>query len=201
MKRIALSFFLIAAAIACAETDNNNKQNKVTEQSPSADSTDAGNEKDSRTALVKKARERMSLDNDIYSSDQRREIEELYRSISKNWQKEEGEKALNELLKKYKTANRTGCAILYLGQMSEGKKREEYLNKAITEYNDCAYGNGVQVGTYARYLLGIYYLQNKQAKKAKKLFDEIKKQYPDSINHRGVPLVELIEKQSSLRKK
>lgn len=201
MKKTTLLLILIASATLCAGTSNSKKQNKEAAPTASSESSETQNENDTRAALVKKAREHMSLDNDIYSAEQRREIEGLYQSISKNWQKDEGEKALNELLKKYKTANRTGCAILYLGQMNEGKKREEYLNKAITEYNDCYYGNGVQVGAYARYLLGIYYMQNKQEKKAEKLFEEIKKHYPDAINHKGMPLVQLIEKQSTRLKK
>jgi len=151
--------------------------------------------------LRKKARERMKLDNDAYSTSQQEEIEELYQSISKKWQKGDGKKALKELLKKYKDANRTGCAMLYLGQITDGKAREDFLNKAIAEYSDCWYGDGVQVGAYARYLLGVYYQKKKQQDKAQKLFNEIKEQYPDSVDHRGTPLVDLIEKQNALLKK
>lgn len=151
--------------------------------------------------LRKKARERMRLDNDAYSTAQQEEIEELYQSISKKWQKGDGKKALKELLKKYKDANRTGCAMLYLGQITDGKTREDFLNKAITEYSDCWYGDGVQVGAYARYLLGVYYQKKKQQDKAQKLFNEIKDQYSDSVDHQGTPLVDLIEKQNMLSRK
>lgn len=197
MKNLTKLLFFSLTATLYAETDSFVTYNRFAQSYNQQDNTENKNV----VELRKKARQRMRLDNDAYSTDQQEEIEKLYQSINRKWQKADGKKALKELLKKYKNANRTGCAILYLGQITEGRTREEYLNQAITEYNDSWYGDGVQVGAYARYLLGVYYQKKRQANKAEKLFDEIKTQYLDSIDHQGTALVELIEKQNRLFKK
>lgn len=132
-----------------------------------------------------KARERMRKDSSLYSRDQLREIESLYQVANKKWQSKEGKESLKKLIEKFDKANRTGCALLYLGQMSKGKEREKYLQKAIDGFGDCYYGNGVQVGAYARYYLAYYYKENGQEKKGQKLLEEIKSKYPDAINHKG----------------
>ncbi len=141
-----------------------------------------------------KARERMRLDSKTYTREQLRKIETLYQVANKKWRTKEGKESLEKLIKKYDKANRTGCALLYLGQMSKGKERENYLQRAIEGFSDCFYGNGVQVGAYARFYLAYYYKENGKEEKAEKLFEEIKKQYPDAIDHKGRPLKSLIEK-------
>jgi hypothetical protein len=50
----------------------------------------------------------------------------------------------------------------------------------------------VQVGPYARYLLGKLYLRQGLDEKAKTLFDEIRTLFPESIDHEGRLLVKLI---------
>ena len=89
---------------------------------------------------------------------------------------------------KYDKANRTGCALLYLGQMSDGTKKEDYLNKAIADFSDCWYGDGVQVGAFARFILAQHYRSNKQLEKGEKLLQEMEQMYPDAIDHNGQPL-------------
>ena len=74
--------------------------------------------------------------------------------------------------------------------MSHGEEQLAYFQQAIANHGDCFYGDGVQVGAFARFLLGQTYLQSGNAEKAKKLFDEIRKDYPDSIGHNGRSLVE-----------
>ena len=139
-----------------------------------------------------KARERMRKDQSVYSRDQLREIEGLYQVANQKWQSQEGKDSLKQLIEKYDKANRTGCALLYLGQMSKGKERETYLQKAIEGFSDCFYGNGVQVGAYARYYLAYYYKETGQRKEAEELFKEIKSKYPDAINHKGRLLADLM---------
>jgi predicted RNase H-like nuclease (RuvC/YqgF family) len=90
-----------------------------------------------------KARERMRKDLETYDRTQLREIESLYQVANQRWQTEEGKNSLKDLIKKYDKANRTGCALLYLGQMSEAAEKEEYLQKAIADFSDCWYGDGV----------------------------------------------------------
>ena len=140
-----------------------------------------------------KAKERMRKDRAIYTTEQRREIETLYQVANKQWRSVEGKDSLKALIEKYDKANRTGCALLYLGQMSKGKEREEYLQKAIKGFSDCFYGNGVQVGAYARYYLGYYYKENGQKNKAEEMFREITSKYPNAINHKGRFLTDLMD--------
>jgi TolA-binding protein len=132
-----------------------------------------------------KARARMRRDLEVYSSDELREIEGLYQTANKQLGTQEATDSLNKLIEKYDRANRTGCALLYLGQSSKGKEREEYLKRAIADFSDCFYGDGVQVGAYARFYLAYHYKEEGEADKAKEMFDEIAKEYPDAIDHKG----------------
>lgn len=141
-----------------------------------------------------KARKRMRKDADIYSGNELKEIENLYQVANKQWRTEKGKNSLKELITKYDKANRTGCALLYLGQMSTGEEREEYLNQAIEGFSDCYYGDGVQVGAYARYHLAYHYRKAGDETKAAELFEELEKLYPNAINHKGKLLASMIEK-------
>lgn len=138
------------------------------------------------------ARIRMRKDSEVYSQDELREIESLYQVANKQWKSQEGKDSLRELIKKYDQANRTGCALLYLGQMSKGEEREKYLKQAIADFSDCFYGDGVQVGAYARYYLAYHYKESGDEKKATELFEEISTLYPNAINHKGTLLSDLI---------
>ena len=62
--------------------------------------------------------------------------------------------------------------------------------QAIAGHGDCFYGDGVQVGAFARFLLGYVYHKSGDTEKAKPLFDEIRKDFPDAVDHRGRSLVE-----------
>lgn len=141
-----------------------------------------------------KAKERMRKDSQIYSKDELREIESLYQVANKQWRTQEGKDSLQELITKYDKANRTGCALLYLGQMSKGKEREDYLKQAIENFSDCFYGDGVQVGAYARYYLAHHYKEAGESSQAAALLAEMEQQYPDAIDHKGRLLRDLIEK-------
>ena len=129
-----------------------------------------------------------------YNQEQLREIETLYQTANKEWRSPVAKAALKDLIAKYPRANRTGCAVLYMGQMSEGDEKETYLKQAIKDFGDCFYGNGVQVGAYARFHLAYYYQKLGKEKDAKALFDEIKNDYPDAIDHKGRKLTTLLPK-------
>lgn len=128
---------------------------------------------------------RLAQDAKTYSMEQRREIESLYQVANKQWRSPEAKQSLETLITKYDKANRTGCAVLYLGQMSEGADAETYLKKAAADFADCWYGDGVQVGAYARYLLAYRYDQSGRKDEAAKLFREVRENYPDAIDHQG----------------
>jgi hypothetical protein len=140
-----------------------------------------------------KARERMRKDLEIYSQDELRDIETLYQVANKKWRSEEGKESLKKLIEKYKSANRTGCALLYLGQMTTGDEQMEYLQQAIDDFSDCFYGDGAQVGAYARFVLWYRYRNDGEKEKAAKLAEEIRTDYPDAIDHRGRNVVALLE--------
>ena len=148
------------------------------------------NKKLTRDELVSKARGRMRKDADVYTKDELRDIETQYQIANKKFGTKEARDALKKLVTTYKKANRTGCALLYLGQMSKGEDRKKYFKQAIDGFSDCCYGNGVQVGAYARWYLAHYYKGIGKKDDAKRLFDEIKTLYPSAINHRGRYLVD-----------
>jgi beta-lactamase regulating signal transducer with metallopeptidase domain len=142
------------------------------------------------------AKARMRQDNRRFSKDQVAEAEELYQVANKNWRSEEAAKSLKTMIEKFPEMNRTGCAVLYLGQWSGGEQRETYLKRAVEKHSDCYYGNGTQVGGFARYLLGHYYREQGKAAEAQKMFDEIRKNYPEAITHRGDSLVAILREEA-----
>ncbi|MCC7300789.1 MAG: hypothetical protein IT583_06895 [Verrucomicrobia bacterium] len=139
------------------------------------------------------AKHRMRKDSKIYSQEKLQDIESLYQVANKQWRSEEGKESLRKLISKYSSANRTGCATLYLGQMSVGDEQIEYLQKAINDFSDCFYGDGAQVGAYARFVLLHRYRKDGENEKAAKLAEEIRTGYPDSIDHQGRPIVDLLK--------
>jgi len=139
-------------------------------------------------------RKRFEEDRKTYSIDELREIEKLYQVANKQWNTPEAKESLKKLIEKFPKANRTGCAVQYMGQMSAGEEKEKYLKLAIKDFGDCYYGSGVQIGAYARLYLGYYYKEKGQDKEAKALFDEIRKDYPDAVSHKGKRLADNLPK-------
>ena len=132
---------------------------------------------------------RCDTDKQTFGEERFREIEKLYQSANGDLKSPGANGILKSLIENYPKANRAGCAAQYLGQMSVGEEKEAYLWRAIREFGDCYYGSGVQVGAYARLYLGRHYMAKGMTKEAKALFDEIRKDYPDAVNHQGQPLV------------
>lgn len=142
----------------------------------------------------KKFQERMKRDERIYEPSDLREIEKLYQTANQKWNTVTAKESLKLLAENYPESNRAGCGILYLAQMNMGKQKRDYFKKAIREHNDCWYGDGVQVGSYARFLLAAYYQETGDKKEAKKLFKEILNKYPEAIDHKGNMLKDIIRK-------
>jgi beta-lactamase regulating signal transducer with metallopeptidase domain len=140
-------------------------------------------------AQKNKARARSRQDAKKYQPEQMAEAEQLYQVANKNWRAPEAIVSLKQMIEKYPDVNRTGCAVLYLGQMSQGDTREEYLKRAVEKHSDCYYFNGVQVGGYGRYLLALYYHDIGRIDEAKKLLEELINKYPDALTHRQQRLV------------
>jgi len=148
-----------------------------------------------RAELKQAARERGREDRNEYSRQELAELEELYQVANKNWKTDrpKAKEAMEELVKKYKKANRTGCAMLYLGQLSRGDERDNYLQTAIKDFSDCYYYNGVQVGGWARFLRMLDLKEDGKKKEAEKLEKEIRTKYKKAINHSGYHLVDLLD--------
>ena len=143
-------------------------------------------------ALGEKFEQRMAQDRAKYTPNQLQAAEQLYQVANQKWGTPEEVENLQTMIKKYPDFDRTGCAMLYLAQMSKGDERAKYLQSCIDDYNDCFYGDGAQVGPYARFMLAQDLKQSGEAAKAKALFNEIKAKYPDAIDHSGKLLVDLI---------
>lgn len=138
------------------------------------------------------ARIRGRKDREIYSSDQLKEIESLYQVANKNWRSPEAIQSLETLVKKFDKANRTGCAVLYLGQMSKGEQRLKYLQSAVKNFSDCYYYDGCQVGGYARLVLAATLMKLDRKDDADKLLAEIRKDFPNATDHRGRQIASLL---------
>lgn len=138
------------------------------------------------------ARARMLQDRKVYSREQLQAIESLYQQANRDLAAPEAETLLAQLISEYPKANRSGCAMLYLGQKNEGDQQIEYLQRCIDEFSDCFYGDGVQVGAYARYILAMRYRADGETAKAQELLQELAAQYPDAVTHSGASLLENI---------
>ncbi len=150
-------------------------------------------------ALRAKAQDRMRQDRARLSNQDFREIETTYQSANKDLRAPSARDALRQLVQKYPTSNRAGCAVLYLAQMSSGSEREEYLTSAIANHGDAWYGDGVQVGAYARAQLASFYANSNRLSEALKLTDEVKTQFPGAVDHSGVPLADTLRKMKLLQ--
>ena len=127
---------------------------------------------------------RRAKDKKMFNQKELVEIEKLYQSA--NGQQEKARKEiLQKIIDKYPKANRAGCAMQYLAQIANWDEREKCFRKAMDEFGDCWYGDGVQVGSYARFYLAFHCLNTGKAEEAEKLFKELRVKYPDSIDHRG----------------
>jgi len=149
-----------------------------------------------RKAFRARFEQKMAQDQAKYTPEQLREAEELYQVANRQWGTPEAAESLQTMIKKYADINRTGCAMLYVAQRSQGEERTRYLQDCIEKFKDCFYGDGVQVGAYARFLLAGDYSRQGEQKKAEALYNEIKARYPEAIDHGGKLLVDYINARS-----
>ncbi len=144
--------------------------------------------------LRAKVSARFAEDRKTFTAEEFQKIENAFLDANKLY----GTPASIELLKKfvtqYSSANRVGCALLYLGQMTKGSESEQYLKQAIADYSNTFYGDGVQVGAYARFMLGMIYRNSGRPAEAEALFSYIRKNYPDAVAHGATPLAPMIPK-------
>jgi len=151
---------------------------------------------DRRKAFRDTFDKKMARDQARYTPEQLREAEGLYQIANQKWGTPEATESLQAMIKKYPDINRTGCAMLYIAQKSQGNERAKYLQDCIEKFGDCMYGDGVQVGAYARFLLAEDCRSKSDDKKAAALYAEIRTKYADAIDHGGQLLVESIKPDS-----
>ncbi len=149
-----------------------------------------------RQALRARFDQKMAQDRAKYTPQQLADAEQLYQVANQKWGSPEAAESLQTMIKKYPDINRTGCALLYIAQKSQGNERAKYLQDCIEKFNDCFYGDGVQVGVYARFLLAADYQSKGDEQKATALYNEIKTKYPDALDHGGNLLVDSIKAQA-----
>ncbi len=142
--------------------------------------------------------QRQANERAAYSAGELREIENLYQSGNANPNSQAAKESLEKLIsnEKYSKSNRFGCALIYLATMSlvSDAQAIDYLKLAIEKYGDCWYGDGVNVASYARYILAKKYRNMGDKEQAQVLFNEIQTNYPDSIDHLGNLLIDNIRK-------
>ena len=143
--------------------------------------------------LQAKAKIRMQQDVKTYSRDELIGINDLYRAASKEWGSEEAKESCKQLIAQYGKANRAGCAVLYLARMTKGDEQIHWLTEAITDFSDCCYADGVQVGAYARFVLAQRHREDGKVAEADTLLAEVRTRYPNAIEHNQRRLVEIWE--------
>lgn len=144
-----------------------------------------------------KYQERYGLDVRTHPQAKVVEVENAFAETQRNnFRSPEFIEALKKFVKKYPGFNRTGCALCQLvGSSTEFPDAEQYFKECIPKYDDCYWEDGVQVGPFARFNLAWHYKHAGQNDKAEALYKEIKDNYPDSIDHTGQLLVDVINKQ------
>jgi hypothetical protein len=143
-------------------------------------------------AFRERFEKKMAQDRAKYNPEQLRDAEQLYQVANQKWSSPEASESLQKMIKNYPEINRTGCAMLYVAQRSAGDDRAKLLQQCIENYNDCFYGDGVQVGAYARFLLAEDYKSKGEDQKAGVLYRELKTIYADAIDHGGKLLADSI---------
>ena len=146
-----------------------------------------------RKALRENFNKKMQQDQAKYTPEQLRDAEGLYQVANQKWGTPEATESLKKMIEKYPDINRTGCAVLYIAQKTEGADRAKYLQDCIDKYGDCFYGDGAQVGVLARCYIAYDYKKAGDTKKADALFKEIMTNYPDAVDHSGKLLSDTIK--------
>lgn len=148
-------------------------------------------------ALRARAQARMAEDRRRLEPAVRAEIEALYGRGS--MKTEVGRAAYAELVERFPGANRAGCALLYLARVATGAEREAKLRRAIAEYADSWYGDGTQVGSYARTLLALHLAHEGRWDEARTLAAEVAATEPDAVDHEGASLAAALRRAGLLR--
>jgi TolA-binding protein len=207
MRKTIMHVLMVGAAVFVAVVGQGDANSAALAAAPAPTSKAASERSDSTAATPEQlkrekgnASARMQQDRRRFPRQDISDAEALYQVANKNWRSAEATESLQKMIAKYPQFNRTGCGILYLGQMSEGDARIKYLTEAVEKHSDCYYMNGVQVGAFGRYLLAHTYLDQGKNAEAQKLFDEIRKDYRNAVTHRGDSLIAVMNEEGKTMK-
>ena len=139
------------------------------------------------------AREAMSRDARLYNAKEYMEIEADYHAAAARYREADARTVLEAFLKKWTKGNRVGCATLYLAQKSLGEEREKLLRQCISEFGDCYYLNGCQVGALARLHLWSSLKAGGKTAEADALLAELKTKFPLANDHTGKLFADILE--------
>ena len=200
-QTVGACFLVLAMALVSAGCDMSSKKNdQQIKNAPQQQKRQLTPEQQQGLELMRSYRgkfeQRYGLDVRTHTEAKVVEVENAYQAIERNFGSPECIEAHKEFIKKYPGFNRTGCALSELAGMSEftNPETEQYYKECIQKYDDCYWGDGVQVGPFARFNLAFVYKNSGQNDKAEALYTEIKDNYPDSIDHEGQLLVDVIKK-------
>ena len=143
--------------------------------------------------LREAAQQRMREDRTRYSAEQMREIEALYQRANRDLKAEGAMSALKQLVDKYPQSNRAGCALLYVARLAPGVDREALLKQAIANHSDARYGDGTQVGAFARAFLADLLRRSNRLDEAKALAAEVVAKYPGAVDHGGRRIADVLK--------
>jgi hypothetical protein len=149
-------------------------------------------------ALRARAQARFQRDREVFSAQEFRDLEALYQAANRNIRAPDGRDLLLEVVSKYPKSNRAGCAVLYLARISSGSERESFLTRAIAEHGDDWYGDGVQVGALARVHLADHYAHTNRKDEAVALAEEVRRSFPEAVDHTGGSLIEMLQRMKLL---
>jgi len=141
----------------------------------------------------------MERERETFTPEQLREIESLYQSANRDLRAPSSRETLLKVVALYPTANRAGCALLYLAQMSPPAEREAYLTRTIAEHSDAWYGDGSQVGPLARLQLAAHFASTNRLAEATQLAKEIESSFPESVDHSGNRLTDTLRRMKLLQ--
>src|ERR1039457_495535 len=89
-----------------------------------------------RKALRECFDKKLAQDQEKYSPEQWRDAEKRDQGANQKWGSAEASESLQTMIKKYPDINRTGCAMLYVAQRSQGEERAKYLQDCIEKFGD-----------------------------------------------------------------
>jgi TolA-binding protein len=149
---------------------------------------------DNAKKMMKVARQHVEAERQKFKAQDIEKAEELYGEASQMYMQssKDSKKLLETVVTLYPQLNRAGCAQLYIAQQESGTEKERLLKDCMKRFDACYYLDGTQVGPLATLQLAFYYCQAGKDDDARKLFKQVRDEYPDAVGHDGELLTDKI---------